>query len=1710
MDECQQQLDFEELEKLCRHTPEDYLSEEEQEEEGNDVGQKVGAGGEEGGGIVVTGDDTDDGIGQTMGQSESKKSSKKADGGGVHTKGTAMSFGFKKHKSFRQQTAATNATATAPASDGGARTGQGGGGNGGGGGAIIETVPGAVANQIKKFNANGNVVVEAALEREKAERELVQATVISNPGVDAGFSDQNGNTGSVESVEDGGRTGGGRSTPRLQPAKKDSHGAPYRSNRFGFRTNNIVRPASAGLQPRVVANELDKHYSTSNNNNNVHPNNNNNNNNVYVTGDKRRSKSASSAASVRTTFTPVVTGGGGAGTGNAPPVAHQGAHAGMTLHQHAYGGGGGVLHRPQPKYQTANTKITHSSTTPANAGDSTGGGSISSSSNITTGGTYQQAASKGEHKNTLRTVGGQPMAMVSTQQQQQQQHQYTPASETGQSAAPVAGTLHGKPPPAAVKVGHQEQPLVASKFTLHSSSLPKPQYPVSISLSSSTSGGGPMSGHVTAMAPSARYTMDTKGAKHAVNVSRKEFAGTHGSGVGGGDGTVVALEDTTTATTSSIRMPRQRYRSLEMVMSGRHKFEVRDLEALTTEPIVPLPLPELPSAFGSTANQRTAPLSGLIRSSELTASGLGGASDGAPDDDDIDINDNRYEVAEEEPTPSTPRKNSQSEGESFEEEKLQRDNNSSEKSLKSALVKEEGTKPPPSGIPGGSRVSWCDVQGEQSGRAAAPPTTALLARQQQQQRSLEKEEEDVSSVTITAGHSSFSSMSAPVPMDMSLDMTNLDSVSEMLVSLTDPGTDPLPAAPAADRMYRNEQAKFAAMAAAISDVVLLEDETSPTDSLVSSCTDHSDDARKPAVRHGAKKGAEKTKEKEKDVDEISPELDDLISPVSPGTPTHASNSLSLSDGGRDFLIDDEIADQPGLVFDEGSTIDVGSINLNLASQQTDTPTLKDSHNNRSTAVVGGDEVTPKATPPVPKPRKILPEAYESPALSRKSARSNGRMARAESLDTLSPCDSIASDDFMLDFDCNSSIDSIDRAARSSVGGSATGLHSLDGLQLWNELENKGGHIIREWSTLLRSNPTPSGHNTSRESITSQLPARARLLTRRLQNNATPTNGSESPRSIDSLPRRTFSGSYKTATLSQFHNNLANNNNNNMGPGSLHGLTDSASTATNSAEDLTLLDKSLRNSMLQDVVHFKKELVRLRRILQEDEENLMMTDTLNPFENNNGQFFTTAAAAAVAACNNNNSSSLSSAATDGQENGTAGTVGLEMNRQQQENVLIRESSVAALALLEDQRQELADLRRQGEMTAKDRIIRQQQNMIEKLEADREKQQQAAASATQSAPTTISNESASGAAGDINQTAETISTATQTERLRPVSFGGQEGLGSRSEHPTTPRNGLRTPTASNITGSSNGPNTPQQHHNHHAQTPSRSAPSKTQISSVYTQLSSVRHSMAGASVSAINAAESTATSLRRTSVGSSHNLSSVGLSSNGTKPVRTTHIGTLAITGRQHTTGDRIPVSSRHNGHHKLLPSPIRSTVASAGPATSPSSGPPATVNTNIGKRSASIIKPPSSFACNGGAMLPAVEMKSKSAPSTPSGAKLLTAPATGASTGGCDDMTLDSTVRTTACVVLSSSDAGFSSGSCENESSGKSDTSDEGSETEKNSLPSPSMPVNGKLLTSLKLLPSTGSTAATPAVAAGGGCGGDGGATTLVPQPGHTANGIVGH
>jgi hypothetical protein len=203
--------------------------------------------------------------------------------------------------------------------------------------------------------------------------------------------------------------------------------------------------------------------------------------------------------------------------------------------------------------------------------------------------------------------------------------------------------------------------------------------------------------------------------------------------------------------------------------------------------------------------------------------------------------------------------------------------------------------------------------------------------------------------------------------------------------------------------------KFAETVDKVKDSALLDDETSPTDSLVSS-SDSGDVLMRKVERPREELILKRQFDdiKEQDLEDISPELEDLVSPMAPGTPTHASNSLSHSDGHDDFLIDDEIADQPELMFNQkkhkGSPThdDYKSTSMNL----TDTSvTLKDiSVNSRG------------SLRSINKNQKF----QSSPSVNRKA------LERSGSLDTLSPCDSIASDDLMADFELNSSLDSIDR------------------------------------------------------------------------------------------------------------------------------------------------------------------------------------------------------------------------------------------------------------------------------------------------------------------------------------------------------------------------------------------------------------------------------------------------------------------------------------------------------------------------------------------------------------------------------------------------------------------------------------------------------------------------------------------------------------
>jgi hypothetical protein len=111
---------------------------------------------------------------------------------------------------------------------------------------------------------------------------------------------------------------------------------------------------------------------------------------------------------------------------------------------------------------------------------------------------------------------------------------------------------------------------------------------------------------------------------------------------------------------------------------------------------------------------------------------------------------------------------------------------------------------------------------------------------------------------------------------------------------------------------------------------------------------------------------------------------------------------------------------------------------------------------------------------------------------------------------------------------------------------------------------------------------------------SQLPARAtRLLNRRLQNTSNSPlsqNGSESPRSLDSLHNR------NTPSKTSLRDHLKQRQQLNL----------QSQLLNSSSEDL-VVDKTLRNSMLQDVSSFKKQLVHLRRILQEVSRGFFLVD-----------------------------------------------------------------------------------------------------------------------------------------------------------------------------------------------------------------------------------------------------------------------------------------------------------------------------------------------------------------------------------------------------------------------------------------------------------------------------------------------------------------------
>ncbi|XP_064539956.1 serine-rich adhesin for platelets isoform X8 [Drosophila montana] len=862
-------------------------------------------------------------------------------------------------------------------------------------------------------------------------------------------------------------------------------------------------------------------------------------------------------------------------------------------------------------------------------------------------------------------------------------------------------------------------PASFAKFTLQTVSLPRPEYPVAISLSATTpttpssSVQSPVPAHATGarakeVASTSRQhpltsihvqptrQLDQKSVKQLTNnTTRRGFSGSREISADSGIASMDMAVDSGSSSggsASSSKRSRSRPRNLQMVMSGRHTFEVRDADdppsSESNSFVEPLALPKLPT---DNSQATPLPLVGLVRSNtvlsresyERRQATAGPNQDATPE------------------TPPKPKASSSDDSESVDEEKLYLDSSTSEKSAKQLSHSQS------------SSMSWRCQAGE-SLAAKDCSSMSITSSDTQTPIKLEDKEEDMSlgldDMSLINTEMQFSTLSsmtelAPQPgvstagPEHLLNMHIVDNREAVVMRLTSERP----------RSFNNalNESKFAELALASSSCLLLDDETSPTDSLVSS-TEESEEAAGKLKKH--KLNAElQQKDNDVDIDDISPvlelELDPAShSPVSPGTPTHASHSLSLgSDCGN--LIDDEIADQPALLC-----------NSEAPELATDTPTLMETHTTGSLRSLKSQS----------KARTALQQAIElslrTPAAVRRAV-----LESAESLDTLSPCDSICSDDLMMDFDMNSSVDSIDRSAlmRSRSGSD---LHKLSAdleadqaeteAELLAQLECKGSDVMKELNSLLRSRMRRSAPSP-RERISAKLPARAtRLLNRsRLQDQQQLAAGNDSDNSL----RSTHSGasSRKRASTASSTSSLQRRQQ------QQHQLTATASSSRrasglggnaelhSSSDDLMLYDKSFRNAMIQDVLQFKKQLLRLRRILQE-------TETLNPFENDNVQLF--------AAC------------------------GLDSKQ-------LNDIDLASLtsSITEDPLQELTDLRRQGQVDDRDRTIRLQRDLIEQLEAEKRQ---------------------AGNEAGINQAnKERISMATQTERTRPLAIGA-EGL-SRSK-------------------------------------------------------------------------------------------------------------------------------------------------------------------------------------------------------------------------------------------------------------------------------------------------------------------------------------------
>ncbi|XP_074104571.1 uncharacterized protein LOC141531009 isoform X3 [Cotesia typhae] len=734
-------------------------------------------------------------------------------------------------------------------------------------------------------------------------------------------------------------------------------------------------------------------------------------------------------------------------------------------------------------------------------------------------------------------------------------------------------------------------PEPVSKYTLHTSHLPLPQYAVRVT------------------------DANSKIAKTVANQNRKvstvskssagsqSGSGTEDSGIGSQPGYLIDHEMSmldVNPGASSVRRIQVRPRNLRMVVNGK-SFDVRDVDDDNT--VTEISVIPLPKAFAS-VNLST----GLVR--ERTSQFHQRIANNK---------DNRYCTSESITSMSTTSSEGYDEG--LGEEKVFKDRSRSEKvpSIKSDF------SPPSSDDPEYGH-----------GEAMADEYSFSSSDECRANQRLNSQRVNTAAATQAAG--------------LTLPKNSLRSV---MLTIEDPA--------------------FAAAAA--SSTTLIDDETSPVDSLVDSFTASITQSDGQASK------------REKVPDKVLGNVED----DSPGTPTNASNSLSLSEG-REYF-DDEIADQPGLTFDDTTRVGQETLSGRASRQVTDSSnTLME---------------------PVNKIHSVQEKHIENSPLNCR------RISRTGSVDTLSPCESITSDDLMLDYE-RSETSSFDEPHRRFESSPA--IHEMDDATILSELEAQGEEVMREWSSLLGTHPQISNSNLTNNNlvpsnninINQQISESGKVKTTMkepaVQNSGsklvTPANGigsartsrllrsrtgTDSPRSLDSVRTRQVASPFRPVLTA-------------------NGQSPSLDSGDEGSPRLE------RCNYQQDIVYIKTGLLKLMRIIQESEEkDLTRADTLNPFTTSvNGLFH-----------------NLNEDSTD--------SSGLLSN--------------GALNIAD----ELTDLRRQviflqGQLEDKDRAIQNLQLQVAK--------QQDLINSVDSQNSSVSYGSS---------TKDVSNAATQTEKIRPISAG-----------------------------------------------------------------------------------------------------------------------------------------------------------------------------------------------------------------------------------------------------------------------------------------------------------------------------------------------------